>query len=835
MKHSNSNDPTFQDQKGKDNKKRLKKLLKKRTFGQFLVGIWALLIATATGNNTSQIQWLERQGQTLFFQMRGNVATPEDIIIVAIDNYSMNHGKLYLKEQEKLAYLEPIYQFPWQRKAYGIVIKKILDSGAKVVAIDLIFDAPSSYGIEDDKQFHKVLKDYAGKVTLASVYEADDIRKGGLMNLFKPHDDLKTYPMSIGTINYPLEVDGKVHQFASKFTKIWSQNNQDIAQEFNELIAVYPSFPEAVLQASDISFNKNKGDFIHFYGIAKSFHYISFVDIIDQENWQSYLQNGAVFQDKIVLIGATAEVFQDFHRTPIDEKMPGIEIHANAIASLKEGNMISIGIEAPILQGFVVFIGIMGTSLLFLLSKRWWTHLSISLGISLTWIVISYLSFIYGYIIFPTIIPVIGILAVGLVYTIYGSLKEVFNWLAVRQTFKHYASSPIVREIILSQDDLQDILEEKQAEVLNRKLGGRYQILKELSEGGFGKTYIAQDLQRPGMPKCVVKKLQPISDNPKHWKLAKRLFITEADVLEKLGNHEQIPQLLAYFDDGEDFYLVQELIIGEPLSKELSRFLDGSVKIAINILEELLPILDFIHSQGVIHRDLKPPNVIRRKSDDKLVLIDFGTVKELSEKFLNVLKTTDEQQKFTIAIGTKGYTPPEQAVGKPRFNSDIFALGMIAIEALTLVHPSLIDEDHDTNKLLWEDNVEIDLEPQLIAIINKMISQDFKERYQTAKEVLKDIQKYKKQFGSSFLKRKRFSSLKQNNNYYYNSAEINASELSTHIPNNDIHLTDITTEMPSNDINFNDLPTEIPSNNINFTDLPTEIPSNDKTINKQNN
>ncbi|GEM_PF-233974 len=875
MTNTNTNQPTFQDEKGKLKKKRKKNNLKNRTLGQIFVVVWGLGIAIATGLNSTPIQWLERQGQTLFFKLKGREKPPDNIVIIAIDDFSLQQGIEDAKRSssEQLFYLKGLHQFPWKREVYGTIVKKILDSGASSVAVDLIFDSPSIYGVEDDQKFHQVLEDYGGKITLAALYEEEQgNRLGDFIRVVKPHPNLNSSIQSIGTINYLLEADGRIHQFPNQYIKKLAKDQPDLAETL-EFIGIFPSFPEAILKASLIPLQNENKNFLYFYGGANTFPYISFVDILTPEVWENTYQNGAFFQDKIVLIGPTSVISQDFHRTPTDEKMPGIEIHANAIASLTEEKAIVEGLKNPLWRGLFTFTAIMGTGIIYIWKRRWWNRLRISLIIVSIWIIVSYFCFIYGSLFLPMATPVIGVLIVGLIYGVYGALQEVFNWLELRKTFKHYASSPIVQEIIARQDDLQDLLQEKEQEILNRKLGGRYQIIKALSEGGFGKTYIAKDLQRPGEPECVVKKLQPMTDNPKHWELAQRMFVSEAKVLEQLGHHNQIPELLAYFDDGEEFYLIQELIEGEPLSKELQRFLDTSVDRVINILEELLPVLDFMHRQGVIHRDIKPPNVIRRKSDDKLVLIDFGTVKELSQQIVQELRLTEEQKKFTIAIGTKGYTPPEQLAGSPRYNSDIYALGMIGIQVLTLLHPSLIDKDPETDELLWQENVETDILPQFVAIINKMINRDFKKRYQNAKEVLKDLQEYKHNFGSSLLKKRQLNPIIKEN--HYNSVQGSSRELSTKIPSisdipdaptlipeNDFDLTDLPTQeynedpylnndptlIPQNDLDltnlpnkdynededFTDLPTIIPNEDQDLTDLPTAIPENMFTINQQN-
>lgn len=164
--------------------------------------------------------------------------------------------------------------------------------------------------------------------------------------------------------------------------------------------------------------------------------------------------------------------------------------------------------------------------------------------------------------------------------------------------------------------------------MIGQLLDQRYQVLKVLGNGGFGQTYIAKDTRRPGEALCVVKHLKPAISNSKSLENAKRAFYSEAITLEKLGSHDQIPQLLAYFEENQEFYLVQEFVDGHCLSTELLPNQRWNESQVIELLLEVLGILEFIHSQGVIHRDIKPDNIIRRQRDRKLVLVDFGAVKQ---------------------------------------------------------------------------------------------------------------------------------------------------------------------------------------------------------------
>ncbi len=269
--------------------------------------------------------------------------------------------------------------------------------------------------------------------------------------------------------------------------------------------------------------------------------------------------------------------------------------------------------------------------------------------------------------------------------------------------------------------------------MLGQLLDGRYQVVQVLSGGGFGRTYIAEDTRRPGNPRCVVKHLKPASNEPNYLQTAKRLFYSEAETLEQLGKHSQIPQLLAYFEENQEFYLVQEFIVGRSLSTELQPGYYWSESQVIELLQDVLGILAFVHSYSVIHRDIKPDNLIRRASDGKLVLIDFGAVKQVRSQ----MAMDYSLMNATVAIGTPGYMPSEQGLGRPRPNSDIYALGMIAIQALTGLYPTQLQEDPTTGEMLWQQQTQVS--PGLASILSKMVRYDYRDRYQSANEVLQAL------------------------------------------------------------------------------------------------
>jgi CHASE2 domain-containing sensor protein/predicted Ser/Thr protein kinase len=266
----------------------------------------------------------------------------------------------------------------------------------------------------------------------------------------------------------------------------------------------------------------------------------------------------------------------------------------------------------------------------------------------------------------------------------------------------------------------------------NLLLGGRYKISQVLGAGGFGRTYLAEDTQRPGNPTCVVKKLMPARQDPRFLQVARRLFNSEAEILESLGKHHQIPELLAYFENDQEFYLIQEYIEGHTLSEELPPVQNvQNESFVIEMLKQVLEVLEFVHQHRVIHRDLKPTNIIRCAQDNRLVLIDFGAVKLIQPS------SSEQTELATVAIGTRGYAPPEQFAGHPRLCSDIYALGMIAIQAITGIPPQELHPDIETGNVMWQQTVQVSEE--LAAILDKMVCYHFSDRYQSAAEVLQDL------------------------------------------------------------------------------------------------
>ena len=263
-------------------------------------------------------------------------------------------------------------------------------------------------------------------------------------------------------------------------------------------------------------------------------------------------------------------------------------------------------------------------------------------------------------------------------------------------------------------------------------LRDRYHLVKGLGKGGFGATFLAADISLPGNPLCVIKQLRPNTDNPQFLSMARQLFEREAKTLGKIGNHPQIPRLLDYFENRQQFYLVQEFVKGNTLQQEVKKKGVFNETQAKQVLKEILIILKDIHAQKVIHRDIKPANIIRRELDQKLVLIDFGVVKN---QVNTVAAGNSEQTALTaFAVGTPGFAPPEQLAMRPVYSSDIYALGITCMYLMTGKAPKNMECDPITGEIDWFKNLRVS--DHFTEMLTTMLEVSVKNRYKTADEAL---------------------------------------------------------------------------------------------------
>ncbi|MUG98361.1 protein kinase [Scytonema sp. UIC 10036] len=264
----------------------------------------------------------------------------------------------------------------------------------------------------------------------------------------------------------------------------------------------------------------------------------------------------------------------------------------------------------------------------------------------------------------------------------------------------------------------------------NSLLNNRYRILKVITTGKFSQAFLAVDNESPSedqsyLIKQFFAKPHAIRDREK----VKELFHQESLLLALFSKHSQIPKFINSFEQDEQLYLVQEWIDGQSLEAELAQkgvFNEAEIR---QLLRQLLPVLQFIHDHQVIHRDIKPTNVIRRRNNGQLVLVDFGAAKYARNKIL---------EKTGTLIGSLEYAAPEQVKGKAVFASDLYSLGVTCLHLLTQMSPfDLYDCSEDA--WIWRSCLPFPISPSLEQILRKLLQKPIKQRYASAAEVLADL------------------------------------------------------------------------------------------------
>lgn len=259
-------------------------------------------------------------------------------------------------------------------------------------------------------------------------------------------------------------------------------------------------------------------------------------------------------------------------------------------------------------------------------------------------------------------------------------------------------------------------------------IGNRYQIIQKLGREEMSRTYLAKDLQATGDARCAVEQLEPTFKNEANWQAIKQHFINEVAILERLGDHPQIPRFYRYFIENRQFYLVREYIDGDNLVQEVECKVFDEAD-AIYLIQDTLRILDFVHKTNVIHRNVQPIHLVRRKQDNSYVLINFGAIREIESTEINLKGDVLANKLFL----NSGYTSPEQQAGQSHFSSDIYALAKTAVYALTGRSPLELESIQSS----WLNQIQ--LSPKLKAILTKMMSSSIQERYRSAMEVLQDL------------------------------------------------------------------------------------------------
>lgn len=423
-----------------------------RIWYYFVVGIWGVLGAIATTIELPLAQVSERQVQVAFFRLRGPVVPPDDIVILEIDQGSLAQGEFYQSDPSRYADMEMIQAWPWQRSAYAIAIERLMQMGARAVALDLILADPSFYGEADDQRLQQVLQTFSGRIVLAAAYESFGEPEASQSQIVYPNPIFQTQDYQVGLINILPDLDGRIYQLSTNFDEKILKPGGFIQHELM-------SFSEAVLNASQVPFDPTIQGDIYYYGSSKTFPHVPFWHILDTENW-AFHQQQKTFENKIILVGPTATAFQDIVSTPFTNNMAGVEVHANATATILNHQAINPLLPHALSRGGFVLVTTLATA--FLLRKFKHQPLKLllfSLMAQLWWGGFSYLLFTYWQYTLPTIIPMGAIALSGLSGLTYSSMVNTIEQRRLRMTLERYVAAPIVREILTQRsDDFQNLL-----------------------------------------------------------------------------------------------------------------------------------------------------------------------------------------------------------------------------------------------------------------------------------------------------------------------------------------------------------------------------------------
>ncbi len=421
-----------------------------------LMLLWALALAGGAALDLPALRALEQAVQVSFFRLRGPVAPPESVVVLAIDDASLslvqNASAAELAAQPDL---ELIAAWPWRRAAYAQALDRLFAAGARAVAIDVLFVEPSLYGPQDDALLKAGLARYGSRVALAVSYESGAAQGGSTLRLAS-----LASAVSPGSAAGGLPRRGFTNFLNSPTGQVLALGEAYASQVLAPLgfAPALPSFAQATLLAANLAPRRVLEGNINAYGPPQTFPTLSFADLFLPEAWQHNLKRGAVFRDKIVLIGPTATSLQDFHRTPFSNQMPGVEIHANAVATLIQDRVLQLAPAQPSARGLLVLLVAGGLGLLATLPERPVARLAILLVSCGVWTSVGYLGFVFAHQLLPVAAPTAALGLGGLCVLIASATTDQLEKLRLRRILEHRVAAPVLQEIMSQREDWVSLL-----------------------------------------------------------------------------------------------------------------------------------------------------------------------------------------------------------------------------------------------------------------------------------------------------------------------------------------------------------------------------------------
>lgn len=392
----------------------------------------------------SQHPWIVRTegyGQSVLWRLRGPIPPPSDVVILAIDEYSLSQGSVYAGSPDRYPHLAPIASWPWQRQAYAIAIDRLLEVGARAVAVDVLFLDPSIYGPADDAALEAALAKWGDQVVLAALYDVSPTDWGGFTTLLTPTLNGVVHQ---GLINIAPDTDGQV-RLAPEVVLAKLRQQHDF-------VDTLPAFATATLQAAGQANPHWPSEQLFFYGPKGTIPTHPFANVLEPDNWERYRHQ---FAGKLVIIGPTAVSLQDIHRTPMDNTMPGPEIHAQTVAAMLEGRTLNQPLDNAILRGILsgLLIGGLGLGLGYRFSQPLPRLLGFGAAITL-WGATAYLLAMGppGQLI-PLAIPVACLGMGGIAYVATGAIGNQIEEQRLRRTLERYVSPAVAKEILSQPED----------------------------------------------------------------------------------------------------------------------------------------------------------------------------------------------------------------------------------------------------------------------------------------------------------------------------------------------------------------------------------------------